>query len=84
MEIISKNKKKGVTEVQFGDKAKMLEKLRKIISDTGYMVRPKINPNLKIMSPYDTPKYDAAKKSGLFNKKKQEELDKKVKRGEAI
>lgn len=84
MQIVSKKKNNGVTEVKFGDKAKMLEKVRKIISDTGYMIRPKADPNLKIMSKYDLPQYNEAKKRGLFNKKKQEELDKKVKRGEAI
>lgn len=54
IQIISKTKKKdGTTEVQFGDKAQMLDKARRLSTDTGYMIKPKINHNLKIRAMTD-------------------------------
>jgi len=52
MEIISKKKNKDATTTyNFGDKKAMVDKVKKIATSTGYMVKPKLNPNLKISSP---------------------------------
>ena len=58
MDIISSKKnKQGVTEVQFGDKKAMVDKLKKMSTSNGFMVkRPTVNPNLKIKAMTDSEK----------------------------
>ena len=68
MEIISKTKKKdGTTDFQFGDKKAMVDKLKKMSTSNGFMVkRPKIDKNLKISSP-DFARKESEKKGRYYN-----------------